>query len=140
MFDRFVREVIQGPRLDRYKALVVYDAAGGKGKTQYFLAIGPSLYFRGMINFRVWNDRRHVRPEPIFLLLDDVDLIGPYSNITSDNRRKAILNGTGSFDLCTSGGAYAYSLTHGLPTVVLTNDITFFSYIRSEHILVMGKV
>ena len=139
MFDRYVREVINGPRMDRYKALVVYDAAGGKGKTQYFLAVGPSLYFRGMINFRAWNDRPNVRPEPLFLLLDDVDLIGPCSNVSSDNRRKAILNGTGSFDLCTTGGAYAYTLVHGLPTVVLTNDITFFTYIRSERSLIVER-
>ena len=122
--------MIKGPRLDRYKALIVFDAEGGKGKTQYFLTIGPSVYFRGMINFRAWNDRRHATPEPKFLLLDDVDLIGHSSNISSDNRRKAILNGTASFDLCTVGGAHAFSLRHGLPTVALTNDMSFFSYIR----------
>ena len=63
-----------------------------------------------MINFRAWNDRRNAIPEPKFLLLDDVDLIGQASNVSSDNRRKAILNGTASFDLCTVGGAHAFVL------------------------------
>jgi len=71
-----------------------------------------------MINFRAWNDSRSTTPEPKFLLLDDVDLIGHSINISSDNRRKAILNGPASFDLCTVGGTHAFSLRHGLPTVV----------------------
>lgn len=118
-----MRDVIKGPRCDRYRALCVLDQAGGKGKTQYFLAVGPCVYFRAQVNWNSWNEQRRKKPQPEFLLLDDVDIFGEASNINSDNRRKAIMNGTKSFSLCTRGGAFSVTVHHGLPVVVLTNDM-----------------
>ncbi len=134
MRDRYVDEVVHGPRLDRYKALLVLDEAGGKGKTQFFLAAAPCVYFRLSVNWRSWNTQRSATPEPRVLIMDDVDWFGPESNVRTANRKKAILNGTACFSVCTTGGAYAYNIKHGLPVVVLTNDVgVYHAFLRDAY-------
>ena len=129
---RYVRSHIKAPAKDRYPGLLVFEPVGGHGKTQYFLALGPCVYFRMQINWNTWNVQRTSEPPPEFLLLDDVDLFGAFSNIDSENRRKALINGTGSFDVCTRNGAYSHYIQHGLPTVMLTNEYTTWCSFQSH--------
>ena len=145
-YARYVRTHIKAPAKDRYPGLLVFDPVGGHGKTQYFLALGPCVYFRMQINWNTWNAQRTSEPPPEFLLLDDVDLFGAFSNIDSENRRKALINGTGSFDVCTRNGAYSHCIQHGLPTVMLTNEYATWcsfqshEYFRNHVVLVPVEV
>ena len=105
--------------------MAFYFCTGGRGKTQYILSLGAALYFRGSVNWRLWNGMRDAKPTPEFLLLDDCELVGDYTNIKTQNLLKAIMQGAAFFDLCSPNGAYSFHLRHGLPTVALTNESYF---------------
>ena len=75
---------------------------------------------------------RDAKPEPEFLLLDDCELIGDYTNINTKNLLKAIMQGAAFFDICSPNGAYSFHLRHGLPLVALTNEIATFNAFKYD--------
>ena len=74
-----------------------------------------------------WNKQR--RRSNRLHLLDDVDLQGENSNLKTASVRKAVLNGTGTFDIC-SPTQFSHHLMHALPVVELTNELCCFHYFR----------
>jgi hypothetical protein len=125
-----VDTVLRGPAKDRYPALVVFDPAGGKGKSQYFLSLSPNvLYYKQNINWNTWNAQRK---DAQFCLLDDVDFLGKTSNINVPSLQKSILNGAPDFDICSDKGAKSHHLIHGLPVVVLTNERDLFNFFSTD--------
>lgn len=111
---------VRGERKDRYPFLVVLDEEGGRGKTQFFLAQEQqALYFKLNVNWSTWNARREGKR---FVILDDVPLFGDGSNLNSETRLKAILQGSEDFDVVSKQGAHAWHCVHGIPCVILTND------------------